>query len=264
LPTRARRALREFVLAQAQGRQAPSFTARYEGPDWQYRRRRVLERLGIDLVIDVGANLGQYGMDLRAAEYAGRIASVEPSAEQFTRLAARAAADPWWEVHRMALGAQPGEVTLNVADNQGSASSVLPSRGLEFGTTAQMRYVGTEVVQMETLEDVGPRIAGDARRILLKADVQGLELDVIRGAGEFLSRVVAMELELSLLALYEGQPEWRAVVGTLEELGFTLFALDPGYSDFDSGRLVEMDGLFVRHALAEIGRLGQAADTGVS
>jgi hypothetical protein len=52
--------------------------------------------------------------------------------------------------------------------------------------------------------------------------------------------------------------------GSAQELGFTLFALDPGYSDFDSGRLVEMDGLFVRHALAEIGRLGQAADTGVS
>lgn len=254
LPARARRALREFVLGQLQGPQAPPFTARYQGPDWQYRRRRVLERLGIDLVIDVGANLGQYGSDLRAAEYPGRIASLEPSAQPFTRLAARAAADPAWEVHRWALGAQPGEATLNVAANQGGASSMLPSRGLEFGTTAQMRYVGTEVVPMETLANIGPRIAGDARRILLKADVQGLELDVIRGARDFLSRVVAVELELSLLPLYEGQPEWRAVVDELEELGFTLFALDPGYSDFDSGRLVEMDGLFVRHALAEIGQ----------
>ena len=264
LPGPARRRLREFVLAQAQGPQSPLFTARYEGPDWQYRRRRVLERLGIDLVLDVGANLGQYGTDLRAAEYAGRIASVEPSVEQFSRLVERAASDPGWEVHRMALGAEPGEVTLNVAANHGGASSLLPSRGLEFGTTAQMRYVGTEVVQMETLEDAGPRMAGDVQRILLKIDVQGLELEVLRGAGDFLSRVVALELELSLLALYEGQPEWRAVVDAVEELGFTLFALDPGYSDFDSGRLVEMDGLFVRHALAEIGQPARAGETGVS
>lgn len=254
LPGRVRRALRELLPARERGPQAPPFTARYEGPDWPYRRRRVLERLDVDLVLDVGANQGQYATDLRAAQYAGRIASLEPSSQQFARLAARTAADPAWESHRLALGAQPGQATLNIAANEGKSSSLLAARGLTFGTTAQMRYVGSEVVQVQTLADAGPRIAGDAQRILLKADVQGLELDVIRGAGGFLSRVVAVELELSLLPLYEGQPDWRAVVDELQELGFTLFALDPGYSDFDSGRLVEMDALFVRHALAEIGR----------
>lgn len=264
LPVRVRRALRELVPARPAGPQAPPFTARYEGPDWPYRRRRVLERLEVDLVLDVGANQGQYATDVRAAEYTGRIASVEPSSQQFARLAARAAADPAWEAHQLALGAQPGEATLNIAANDGKSSSLLAARGLEFGTTAQMRYVGSEVVQVQTLADAGPRIAGDAQRILLKVDVQGLELDVIRGAGDFLSRVVAVELELSLLPLYQDQPDWRALVDALQELGFTLFALDPGYSDFDSGRLVEMDGLFVRHALAEIGRPDGATRTAVS
>lgn len=259
LPARVRRALRELFPARARGPQAPPFTARYEGPAWPYRRRRVLERLEVDLVLDVGANQGQYATDVRGAEYAGRIASVEPASQQFARLAARAAADPAWEAHRMALGAQPGKATLNIAANEGKSSSLLASRDLQFGTTAQMRYVGSEVVEVETLADAGPRIAGDAQRILLKVDVQGLELEVIRGAGDFLSRVVAIELELSLLPLYERQPDWRAVVDELEKLGFTLFAIDPGYSDFDSGRLVEMDGLFVRRALADIGRPDGAA-----
>lgn len=251
--SRATQLLRRLWSAASPRPEEPRFTARYQGPDWPYRRRRVLERLDVDLVIDVGANQGQYGADLRRGGYGGPIASIEPSAQPFARLQALTETDRSWSIHRLALGAQPGTAKLNVAANEGKSSSLLAKKDLRFGTTETMRYVDTEIVEVQTLESAAPTVAGDAGRILLKLDVQGVELDVIRGAGGFLRRVVAIEVELALLPLYEEQPEWRVVVDALEDLGFTLFAVDPGYSDWDSGRLVEMDALFVRHALAEIG-----------
>ncbi len=231
---------------------APS-TARYGGPDWLHRRRRVLERLSVALVIDVGANQGQYGEELRADGYDGQIVSFEPASEPYSKLHARAQVDPSWKARRLALGARPGTATLHLAANEAKSSSLLEQKDLSFGSTATMRYVGTEQVDVGTLATVGPEVAGSAERILLKLDVQGLELAVLEGAGDFLARVVAIETELSLLALYHGQPEWREVVDALEGYGYALFALEPGYSDWDSGRLVEMDAMFVRADLAAIG-----------
>src|SRR5215218_999894 len=52
---------------------------------------------GVDVVLDVGANTGQYGALLRELGFAGRILSLEPVAEAFAELAGRAAADGAWE-----------------------------------------------------------------------------------------------------------------------------------------------------------------------
>lgn len=254
-----RRLMRRLARPRSRPESDAPFTARYEGPDWAYRRQRVLERLQIDMVIDVGANQGQYAVDVRRGGYGGRIASMEPSSDQFARLEATSSNDDLWSVHQLALGAEPGTATLHVAANEGKSSSLLPQKDLHFGTTETMRYVDTETVEVQTIENIAPTIAGQDERILLKVDVQGVELDVIRGAGSLLPRVLAVEIELGLLPMYESQPDWRAVLDAMDDWGFTLFALDPGYSDWESGRLIEMDGLFVRDGLAEIGRDRSAA-----
>ena len=203
-------------------------------------------------MIDVGANTGQYGTELRTHGYDGRIVSFEPASEAFAELDARRRQDPMWIAQQLALGSASGTATLNIAANEGKSSSFLRQKEFEFGTTATMRYVGTETVEVATLEEIGGRISDARDHVYLKIDVQGLELAVVEGAGAFLSRVLAIEVELALLPLYEAHPDWRAVCDRLEDLGYVFYAVDPGYSDWDSGRLVEMDGLFVRKELAEL------------
>ncbi len=80
----------------------------------------------IDTVLDVGANVGQFGASLRSKGYRGRIVSFEPVASVFQTLAARAKADGNWEAYHCALGAETGEATIHVAEFLSSALYSLP------------------------------------------------------------------------------------------------------------------------------------------
>src|SRR6185437_13227556 len=84
-----------------------------------------LRWLGIDTVLDVGANVGQYGSALRSSGFDGRIVSCEPLPDAHAALSRRCASDPMWTALPTAVGAEPGTVSINVSANSYS-SSVLP------------------------------------------------------------------------------------------------------------------------------------------
>lgn len=222
-------------------------SARYAGPPAEMRRQKMIEAAGLDLVIDVGANDGGYGTEVRTYGYKGRLVSFEPVSAAYGRLRDRAADDRHWEVHKLALGASLGTFEINVAANQERSSSFLPQLDVAFGTTSTQRYVGLEMVTRTTLDTFEPTLLLEgSERVLLKLDVQGFELEVLRGAETFLERVVAIEVELSLRPLYAHQPSYGEVIAYLAGRGFSLWAVEPGYTDHDTGRLIEMDGIFVR------------------
>lgn len=207
---------------------------------------RVIAHAGITLVIDVGANLGQYAMRLRRAGYAGRIVSIEPVAEVRDRLAVLAAADPAWTVAAaMALGAEDGTVTLTLSA-ESDMTSALPM-------TAEMRAllddsgpVGRETVTCHRLDAVFDRWAGPDDRVLLKIDTQGTETAVLAGAAGVICRLSLIQTELSLVPVYEGEPDWRQTVDRLAALGFRPVLFLPGYFNRRTARLIGMDGVFAR------------------
>jgi len=82
--------------------------------------------------------------------------------------------------------------------------------------------------------------------VFLKIDVQGFEIEVLQGATTLLPRLCAIQLELSLVPLYQGAPVMTEVIRYLDERGFELFQLQPGFRDERDGRLLQADGYFVR------------------
>ncbi|HEX5049764.1 MAG TPA: FkbM family methyltransferase [Gammaproteobacteria bacterium] len=205
-----------------------------------------LERFRVDLVLDVGANVGQFAREIRAFGFARRIVSFEPLSDAHRRLIEAAAGDKDWQVHpRCALGDRDGEIAINVSANSVS-SSLLPMTGAHVGAAGTSAYVGRETVPLCRLDTVADAYLAAARHPFLKIDTQGFEWLVLDGAAQSLPRLCGVLCELSLVELYEGQHLWRDVIERLELGGLTLWNIQPGFADPRDGRTLQVDAVFFR------------------
>jgi FkbM family methyltransferase len=209
------------------------------------RIRRLLELHAIDLVLDVGANVGQYGQSLRELGYTGRIVSFEPLSSAFSRLGEAAAEDPDWEARRCALGGETGEIEINIAGNSQS-SSILDMLPEHTGALPSSRYVGKEKAPLRRLDDEFAAVRKGARRVMLKLDTQGYELHVLGGGVATLAAATLVEVEMSLVALYEGAPTFLELHQILTDRGFVMASIEPVFSDPATGRLLQVDGVYLR------------------
>jgi FkbM family methyltransferase len=196
------------------------------------------------MVLDVGANVGQFAQWTRKIGYKGRIVSFEPLSEAHRKLSKVAEQDLQWTVMpRMALGSSSGEIHINVARNSYS-SSILPMLASHKQAAPDSAYIEAETATLNRLDDVCPPLQ-DAR-LLLKVDVQGYEKAVLDGAGSVLKNCRAIIVEMSLVPLYEGQSLAMELWDYLTTLGFQACDFSPEFRDPQSGRTLQMDGVFVR------------------
>ena len=212
------------------------------------RPAALLGARGVDLVLDVGANQGQYGAELRESGFDRRICSFEPLPAAYDALSKRAVRDPGWATHNYALGAEDGTATLNVAANEGASSSLLEMLPRHREVAPDADFVGAVEVPIRRLDSIWDDVAGGADAVFLKADVQGSEGAVLDGARDRLDEVIGLQLEISLAPLYRGAPSLRAVIDRVEALGMTLVAVDPMFEDPSSREVFQIDAIFMRPA----------------
>ena len=220
------------------------------------RLARLLDSHNIDLVLDVGANQGQYARYLRSIGYRGRIVCFEPLADAFTILCKFAKNDNKITIApRMALGDLNATVSINIAANSES-SSLLSVSATHIKADPQVKSIGTETVPLYRLDEVANDYVADAKSVFLKIDVQGYELSVLRGAAGILPRIIGLQLELSLEPLYEEEPLYKEMIETVESAGFELYDINPCFSDNVTGKTYQLDGIFFRKlsSLSDSGR----------
>jgi len=206
----------------------------------------VLARFGITCVLDVGANCGQYGAMLRAWGYRGRIVSFEPLALAHIALAQRARADPGWEVApRMALGERDGEVEIAVSA-ESDMSSILPQSALLEEVSPSSAVIRREAVPLRRLDGVVGSYLRSDDRSFLKIDTQGYEAQVLAGTAGLIERLSGIQLEMSLLPIYEGEQDFRTTFDQLAAAGFEPYLLLPGYFERKLARQLQVDGVFMR------------------
>ena len=195
----------------------------------------------IDIVLDVGANVGQFGKSLRASGYRGKIVSFEPIPSVHKILAEKASADGNWETHNFALGEVATETTINVTDYS-TFSSILPQTmaATQFDDTATVTHA--EAIKVGTLDDCCPVLTGNP---LLKIDTQGYERQVLEGARHVLPKMKAILMELPIIRLYEGVWQFHEAIEFMAEIGFVPAQIHPvNYHSADAVSLVEVDCLF--------------------
>lgn len=205
----------------------------------------IFERFEIDTVLDIGANIGQFGIYLRThLGFKGRIISFEPVPALAEKCRITAGSDGNWEVITCALGKEPGQVCINVMASSVFSSFLAPRSDAALEIDAKNKVVRSEIVEMRRLDDVLPPDI-DLSRTYLKIDTQGFDLAVASGGPNTLARVPALQTELSFLPLYEGMPAYQESIAFFQSRGFAVIELLRVASDKDL-RAFEFDCLMVR------------------
>jgi FkbM family methyltransferase len=202
----------------------------------------VLRNLDFDCVIDVGANRGQFSLICRQIKPRARIIAFEPLGEPADIYRAVFSRDERVRLHNVALAPAPGKMQMNVSRRDDS-SSLLPISSFQTEN-----FPGTELAEVRAVV-AGPmadfvRPADLSSRNLLKIDVQGFELEVLKSAEALLPRFHWIYVECSYRTLYFGQALAEQVVAWLTERGFEFRAhFNPTYVR-SGGELLQADILF--------------------
>jgi FkbM family methyltransferase len=196
-------------------------------------------------VIDAGAGRGQFAVFALRTFPRAQIVGFEPAPHSFTTATRVLRGSGLVDLRRQALGAEAGTATFHITADADSSSLRRPTgeQTRRFPGTNSIDRVEVEVV---TLDEA---VTEPRRPALLKLDLQGGELDALRGAERLLGSIDDVFAECSFVELYEGQVLADQVICYLRDRGFTLRGVySPTYGE--DGVCVQADLLFGRSAPA--------------
>lgn len=204
---------------------------------------RVLSGLDCHTVVDIGANRGQFALVARRCLPHARVISFEPLPAAAVKFRAVFAGDDRVTLHEVAIGPAPGDATIHVSKRDDS-SSLLPITATQVALFPGTEETSTAVVRVAPLREFIP--AADIQTpALLKLDVQGYELEALRGCEDMLGQFACVYAECSFVELYAGQAKADEVIAWLRERGFRLRGVHNMDYDRD-GRAIQADFLFAR------------------
>jgi FkbM family methyltransferase len=211
--------------------------------------QRLLRKLDVDCVFDVGGNRGQFGRWLRATGFEGTILSFEPNPAPFADLEKATAADGNWRCFPYALGERDDKLKFNVMALDVFSSFLEP----EHESSAfpnENSVIRTIEVPVHTLAAVygEMKLATRFERPFLKMDTQGYDLRVLAGAKSCINEFCGMLTEVSFRRLYEDAPSFEQSLAAIRAAGFELAGLFAVHPD-KTLNLPEMNAYCVRSDL---------------
>ena len=219
-----------------------------------------ITKYDIDLVLDVGANIGQFANSLFKMGYEGSVLSFEPLSREYEELLSRSRSNPKWMVaERCAIGDIDGEIEINISENSLGSSHLLPTQKLLMASPGS-GFVGSEKVKMYKLSTIAPPFLKNFKSPFLKIDVQGFEDQVLKGATEILADIKGLEIELSFVPLYEGQTVCEDMLGKIRQLGFYLHDLKPFFED-EKGQILQAEAMFFKNGYTPVRHRSMAKRT---
>ena len=209
----------------------------------------LLESQNIDLIIDVGANQGQYARTMFSLDYHGSIISFEPGAVAHDLLSKKASGNSRWIIApRMALGRKQEKLTLHTFDRT-DMNSLLPPASNAFKSFPKLASTETEEVSVDRLDNVWKDLVAPhakTKRNLLKIDTQGSDLAVFEGASACLDNIAMLQIEVPVVPIYEGSPAWMDVLQPIHQSGFRPVLAESGYFNKRLKGTIDMDIVFLR------------------
>ena len=192
------------------------------------------------VLLDIGANVGQFTVDIKNLGFQHSIISYEPIPELFRKLERNSKKFKNWEVRNIGIGSKNGNFEINVSDSGGKSSSFLNMKDIHLMNFPGTGFIDRVVVPVSTIPAEINNLGLIPSQLVLKIDVQGFEGEVLKGSREILSEIPFCYIELSLHSLYEGEPEILEILNLLANHGQKLFDIGRGVSS-KSGDLLQVD-----------------------
>ncbi|HZX48791.1 MAG TPA: FkbM family methyltransferase [Nitrospirota bacterium] len=209
------------------------------------RRLSAIQDNQIDIVLDIGASEGCFGQKLRNSGYKGRIISFEPLTDAYETLLRVSGNDQLWQTVNTAIGNYNGDALINVSGRR-TSSSILQMLPSHVEAAPESRYITKEQVQIRCLDSILDDLSTRNNRIYIKIDVQGYERSVLQGAAEMLKITSVVEVEVSMIPLYEGSILHAEMIKELDNLGFYLISWEDVFTDPQTGYVLQSDCIFAR------------------
>lgn len=204
----------------------------------------VLRHLGINTVLDIGANKGQFASEIRSILPQATIHSFEPLKDCFKVLENKFTHDHHFYAYNYALGDTDTAVSMHKNDYTPSSSILEMSDNHKtlFPHTTQSSL---EMISIKKLDDIAPTLHLE-KNILIKIDVQGFEDKVISGGINTFTQCDAILIENSFVTLYENQPLFSDIYKTLTSLGFEYRGALQEKINREDGSIISEDSLFIK------------------
>lgn len=188
---------------------------------------RLVQRTSPKIIFDIGANTGQSAERYQEVLPGAQLFCFEPLPEAATVLRKKYSERSSVRVFETAIGDRIGSETLHTNPDWAATSSLLerPQGGGHYYPWGAV--LETEVqVAITTLENVSNEIGIDHVTIL-KMDVQGSEMKVLRGAANLLANcaIDIVYTEVVFVPAYDGQPLVHDLAHLLDEYGYSWFGL---------------------------------------
>jgi FkbM family methyltransferase len=193
------------------------------------------------VIYDIGANVGTWTLLAKALYPTAQVHAFEPlpaHIDKFKQLTKRL---PGVSLHEIALGPHATRKMMKVTDfSDASSLLALAETGKKHWHLQQVAEIP---VKVERLDDwISSRSLPNPD--LIKLDVQGFELEVLRGAPQAMRVASSVLTEVSFTELYSGQCLYHEVAALLAQSAFHAYAF--GHSTPVGKPLLQIDCLFVK------------------
>ena len=208
------------------------------------RRLQIINDCKINTLLDIGANIGQYAIKMRNLGYTNKVISFEPLNGAFEILKKSAQGDKNWIVNNYGLGDEDTIGVINISGSSDSSSilEMLPSLS---DSVPGLKYIGKQEIVIKKLDTIFNSFVKSEDYVMLKIDTQGFEKHVLDGAVQSLKQIKVIQLEMSIVPLYKNEMLFKEMITFIENQGFQLYSLENGHYNRKTGRLLQVDGIFV-------------------
>lgn len=198
------------------------------------KRMKRLHELGVapQVIFDVGAARGEWAQFAHKLWPTARIVGVEPNERNVPLLDKLKREMPQFDYRRAFLGPERKVVKYVERDTQ---TSLVDNAGVSGTANAE--------APMTTLDDLADEVGAAPQ--LLKMDVQGFELEVLKGAARSLPAVQVVLLEVSFIRFGPAMPIMHEVIAFMAERGFVPYDVAGIYRRPEDDALAQMDFMFV-------------------